>query len=343
MPSQDMFRKKMGQRRGTVTGDEQTEIAIRVTGDFSAATREELEQQAEALTALELDVTRLLDNPYQHLARTRLDEEKITELTNSILNNGFFGALLARPKPGLLPGDEKQYELAYGHRRREAARRLGLKTLPVKVIDLSNEQMARVMASENFSREDLTPVGEANVIGLLYTQQNMSIKQIAEVTGKGRGWVEHRIALYEAPAELREMVEERPDTLTYVRVLTQVTNPAQRTKLIQQILNNTLTRDKVQKRVQELKEQSSGIVKNSTNIIPDENSEIRHNNWQSNNRTNEQKYNSKVAAQTTEAILNQFLTLAQTLEDNLQSRNKNLSQVERRKIKEIISSLEQFL
>jgi|GEM_PF-1479419 len=251
---------------------------------FGEALREELEQEAASVPITALSLSLLLDNPYQHLARPELDEEKLEELTESIRQNGFYGSLLARRKKGFL----EQYELAYGHRRREAAQRAGLTSVPVKILELNDTQMARIMASENFSREDLTPMGEANIVVHLYQAQNLTVPDIARVTGKGEGWVKLRLSLARADENIRQMVEKQPETLGHIRLLSQIDDHELRTKLINEVLSGKLTRSRLESRIKSLKEKKQekpslkpqeehDIVINGTSRILYPGSENHHN------------------------------------------------------------------
>ncbi len=249
----------------------------RVIGDSPGPVREVIEQVAEQLLVQEIDIERLHDNPFQHLARPLIDEEALEDLAGSIRENGFYGALLARPRRNAAG----QYEIAFGHRRRNAARRAGLTTLPVKVMELTDLQMAQLMASENFSREDLTPLGEANIVGHLYTDQNMSIEQIAAVVGKKRGWVQPRLALYQAPQDVKQMVEQKPETLSHARLLQQIKDQSQRASLIEQIIHNGLTFEQLNAYLGNSKtartQSKPNIDAKTTGHITNVNNDINHN------------------------------------------------------------------
>ncbi len=274
MPAKD-FKNAMNKQR-TNGANSGAQGRLGVVGDVPNPVREELEKATEQLPVREIPIERLHDNPFQQLARPILDEDTLEELAGSIRQNGFYGALLARRKRGAVD----QYEIAYGHRRREAARRANLNTLPVKVVELTDTQMARIMASENFSREDLTPLGEANVVGYLSTAQNMSIEEIAEVIGKKRGWVQPRITLYQAPEDIKQMVEQKPETMSHVRLLSQFRDAGQRAKLIDEILLNGLTFEQLRTYLENTKKPSSTLQQIDTNITNDSNavnSEKRNN------------------------------------------------------------------
>jgi len=70
------------------------------------------------------------------------DEKKLGELQDSFRRNGVWAGAHVRPLGG-------RFQLAFGHHRVEAARRLGIKEIPVVVADLSDDQMLQFMASEN--------------------------------------------------------------------------------------------------------------------------------------------------------------------------------------------------
>lgn len=261
MPSKD-FKGSLNKQRSIVSsGVGQSRIGV--VGDIRNPLREELEKSTEQLPIKEIEIERLHDNPFQHLARPVLDEEALKELASSITQNGFYGALLARRKRN----QAEQYEIAYGHRRREAARRAGLDTVPVKILDLSDTQMARIMASENFSREDLTPLGESNVVGYLSTAQNMSTEEIAQIIGKKRGWVQPRLALYQASHDIKQLVEQKPEAMSHVRLLTQISNESQRAELIHEILENGLTFEQLRTQLDLLKQTSANTKPGLANIV----------------------------------------------------------------------------
>jgi ParB family chromosome partitioning protein len=279
MPSKNFSGALSKQRAGKPGG------TAGVVGDLPSPLREEIEQSAEHILVQQIALDYLHDNPFQHLARPVLDEEALEDLAGSIRQNGFYGALLARPEGR----GSNEYQIAYGHRRREAARRAGLKTLPVKIMDLTDLQMAQLMASENFSREDLTPLGEANIVGHLYTDQNMSIEQIAAAVGKKRGWVQPRIALYQAPQDVRQLVEQKPQALSHARLLQQVKDAGERAALIEQVIQNDLTFEQLNSFISSGKTgrpfKTGNIDTKITNNFADVNSEGSHNQKGDKNRT----------------------------------------------------------
>ena len=88
-------------------------------------------------------------HPYQVREDTAMDE-----LVESIRVHGVLSPLLARPKGA-------GYELVSGHRRRLAAQKLGLPTVPVLVREMSDDEAVILMVDSNLQRENLLPSEKA--------------------------------------------------------------------------------------------------------------------------------------------------------------------------------------
>lgn len=88
-------------------------------------------------------------HPYQVREDAAMDE-----LVASICTHGILSPLLARPKG-------EGYELVSGHRRRLAAQKLGLPTVPVLVREMSNDEAVILMVDSNLQRENLLPSEKA--------------------------------------------------------------------------------------------------------------------------------------------------------------------------------------
>lgn len=82
------------------------------------------------------------------------EDAAFTELTESVRAYGILSPLLARPK-----GEE--YELVSGHRRRLAALKLGLETVPVLVREMGDDEAVVLMVDSNLQRENLLPSEKA--------------------------------------------------------------------------------------------------------------------------------------------------------------------------------------
>lgn len=89
----------------------------------------------------------------KHPYRVR-EDAAMDELVESIRVHGILSPMLARPKG-------EGYELVSGHRRRLAAQKLGLPTVPVLVREMSDDEAVILMVDSNLQRENLLPSEKA--------------------------------------------------------------------------------------------------------------------------------------------------------------------------------------
>jgi len=91
--------------------------------------------------------------------KDRLDDfngEDFSNLLDSIRENGQAFPVLVRPHPD----QEGRYQLAYGHRRVEAIRQLGLKAKAF-IRNLTDDELVIAQGNENLERKDLTFIEKA--------------------------------------------------------------------------------------------------------------------------------------------------------------------------------------
>ena len=95
-------------------------------------------------------VERLLPGRYQ--PRHSVDEEKISELAQSIRENGIIQPLLVRRQSE----DKDSFEIIAGERRWRAAQMAKLHEVPVIIRDLSDQEALEMALVENLQRQDLS-------------------------------------------------------------------------------------------------------------------------------------------------------------------------------------------
>lgn len=81
----------------------------------------------------------------------------VAELMQSIREKGILEPLLVRPV-------ESRYELIVGSRRFEAAKRLGLRTVPAVVRPMLDEDALIISLVENIQRKEVEPEEEYNAL-----------------------------------------------------------------------------------------------------------------------------------------------------------------------------------
>jgi ParB/RepB/Spo0J family partition protein len=182
---------------------------------------EETEAVAEALVRqpdhLPQDVPISQLVPSRFNPRHTYSQEAIQHLTRSILDHGFIGALDGRELP------DGRVELAYGSRRLLAARRAGLRALPVALHTWSDAQMCLISLVENLSREGLSCADETDLVAQLREGLRVADQAIADAAGKPREWVAERAATVES----HETAEEDPDALRLEEVVASIVGDSQ--------------------------------------------------------------------------------------------------------------------
>ena len=146
---------------------------------------------------LQVEVDRIAPNPLQ--PRRAFDEAKIDELAASVRDQGIIQPLLVRR------GSEG-YELIAGERRLRAARKAGLKEVPVVVREASNSETLQLALIENLQREDLNPIEEAAAYQRLQEEFDLTQEEIAHRVKKSRPTVANSMRLLLLPREVQQEV-----------------------------------------------------------------------------------------------------------------------------------------
>lgn len=148
-------------------------------------------------------------HPYQVREDAAMDE-----LTESIRVHGVLSPLLARPKG-------ECYELVSGHRRRLAAQKLGLPTVPVLVREMTDDEAVILMVDSNLQRENLLPSEKAFAYKMKLEAmkhqgkatsgqlvQKLSVEKVADEANENYKTVQRYIRLTNLVPPLLQMVDD---------------------------------------------------------------------------------------------------------------------------------------
>ena len=109
-------------------------------------------QKAKSLIIKLEDLVPFKDHPYKVI-----ENESMTELTDSIKKHGILNPLLVRP----LEGEDGKYEIISGHRRFYAAQKLGMRKVPCTVHFIDRDAATVMMVDSNCQRTELLPSEKA--------------------------------------------------------------------------------------------------------------------------------------------------------------------------------------
>ena len=146
-----------------------------------------------------LEVRTSLIMPNADQPRKDFDEAAISELAESIK---IFGVL----QPLLVQKKGKYYEIIAGERRWRAAKKAGVKKIPVIVREYSNQEVVEISLIENIQRQNLNPVEEAAAFKRLIEEFNLKQADVARRVSKSRTAVANSMRLLKLDERVQKML-----------------------------------------------------------------------------------------------------------------------------------------
>jgi ParB family chromosome partitioning protein len=194
-------------------------------------------------------------NPLQ--PRTKLDENKLAELADSVREHGLIQPLVLRETG---PGE---YSLIAGERRWRAASIAGLNQVPAVIKEASPQAMLELALIENIQRDDLNALEEALAYQQLIEEFGLTQAEVASHVGKSRSTVANMIRLLNLPESIRAMVAEGQISGAHARALLPLANPEAQNLVAASIVKNDLSVRQVEMVVSASKLDVAEEVKNS--------------------------------------------------------------------------------
>lgn len=202
-----------------------------------------LDPVADESEVRRIPVGEIVANPLQ--PRRGFSEEELSELAESIRQNGLLQPLVVRPSPHAA----SRYELVAGERRFRAISRLDWEDVPVLVRDASDETVLVLALVENLQREALNPLEEADGYNMLGEKFGMTQADIAKAVGKSRSTVANLIRLLKLPPSIRRLLEEGALDTGHARALLSVEDEVRAAELARTAAREGWSVREVEKRV----------------------------------------------------------------------------------------------
>lgn len=172
--------------------------------------------------------------PNKGQPRKSFKEEDLSELTDSIKQNGVLQPLLVRKK-----GNE--YEIVAGERRYQAAKAAGLDEVPVIIREVSDEDVFKLALIENLQRSDLTPLEEARGYRQLIKDKGLTQEELAHILSKSRSAITNTLRLLDLPKEVQSYVEEGAISAGHARAILAVPTEDGRIRLAEKVVTERLS------------------------------------------------------------------------------------------------------
>lgn len=146
---------------------------------------EDIEAKQEQILSLKLEQLR----PGQFQPRKRFNEEALDALAESLRTQGVLQPLVVRPLEAGL------YEILAGERRFRAAKKAGLKRVPVLVRKISDKEALAIALVENIQRENLNPIETAIALERLIKEFSLTHEEAGKLLGKSRSTISNALRL----------------------------------------------------------------------------------------------------------------------------------------------------
>ena len=182
-------------------------------------------------------------NPRQ--PRMRID---VDDLVESIREHGVLQPILVSPN-----GDENHYILVSGHRRLEAARQVGLDTIPAVIRKVDERERLELALTENLQRLNLSSFEQADAYAQLRNEFELSPEEIARRMGKSSIAIDNLLRQLTLPERIKRALDFERIQPGHARALLKLDDPAKQLNAFEQVLQHDLSVRKTEALVRLLK------------------------------------------------------------------------------------------
>ncbi|MCF7811553.1 ParB/RepB/Spo0J family partition protein [bacterium] len=191
---------------------------------------------ADTETAAGLLDVRIKDiKPNPHQPRQSFDAAELDDLTASIKAKGVIQPLVVRAKAG-------KYILIAGERRLRAAKLAGLKSVPVRALEIEDEaDMLELSLIENLQRHDLNPVELAEGYRKLQKTWGLTQELIAKRVGKERATVANTLRLLDLPENVLLSLRKGEISMGHAKVILSVQGAARQSAFWKRVVKDGLS------------------------------------------------------------------------------------------------------
>jgi len=151
--------------------------------------------------------------PGRYQPRTRMDEQSLNELAQSIRSQGLMQPILVRT------AGAGRYEIIAGERRWRAARIAGLAEVPIVVRDVADQAALAMALIENIQRENLNPLEEATGIQRLIDEFKLTHQEAADAVGRSRAATTNLLRLLNLEQPVQHLLMEGRIDMGHARAL----------------------------------------------------------------------------------------------------------------------------
>jgi ParB family chromosome partitioning protein len=201
---------------------------------------------------LQLRLDEIALNPYQ--TRSRVDENYLAQLADSIAAHGVLQPITVRP------GSGGKYLLIAGECRWKASKLAEKETIPAIVRVVSDQQALELTIIENLQREDLNCMDQAKAFQRLSEEFRLKQEDIAIRTGANRSTVSNYLRMMRLPEPVQKKLREGSLTFGHAKVLMSIGSEPTLIRVAEQAVKGALSVRSLEQWVQHLTSPDRGVA-----------------------------------------------------------------------------------
>ncbi|MBE5948660.1 MAG: ParB/RepB/Spo0J family partition protein [Lachnospiraceae bacterium] len=181
--------------------------------------------------------------PNREQPRKVFNEDALEELSESIKEHGII-------QPLLVQKEKDYYKIIAGERRWRAAKKAGLKEVPVIIKDYTEQQIVEISLIENIQREDLNPIEEAMAYKKLSEEFRLKQDEVAERVSKSRVAITNSMRLLKLDERVQGLLIEDMISTGHARALLAITDKEEQYNMAMRIFDEKISVRETEKMVQ---------------------------------------------------------------------------------------------
>ena len=176
------------------------------------------ESKKDSSSTNKISVSSLVPSKFQ--PRKYFDEEKLSDLSNSIKERGILQPIIVRKSKNF----PDKYEIIAGERRWQAAKKAELNEVPVVITDVDDLKSLEFAIVENVQRDDLNPLEEAQGYQRLIDEFSYDHEKVSKIIGKSRSYITNSLRLLSLPHDVLNLLESRKISAGHAKILVGLDN-----------------------------------------------------------------------------------------------------------------------
>jgi len=167
--------------------------------------------------------------------RKDFDKNELESLSISIKTFGIIQPITVRAI------ENETFEIISGERRFRAAQMAGLKTVPVYIRKVNDQELLEMALVENIQREDLNAIEISISYNRLIEECDLTQQELSARIGKQRSTISNYIRLLKLPPSIQNAIKNRSISMGHARCLAGVESPQIQLDAFKEVIDKKLS------------------------------------------------------------------------------------------------------